>query len=161
MTTITDLPATLPAELIADLPHARQALTQVADSLTVAIARDGVEPVLAGTYRTMVADLAEGPEALLAHGLIALLVLAESRAAPTTWALPPEPGPEVTQVWCGCCGQWCRLSPSIPGERNWVPADTIQDEVHLSEAAIDWQEMLTDHGRLSAVPPEQPAVPDA
>jgi hypothetical protein len=150
MTTTTDLPTTLPAELIADLPHFRQMLTQFADGLAEAIARDGLEPVLTSTYRTMVEDLAEGPEALLAHGLIALLMLAEGRAAPVTWELPPPPDPEVVELWDRDGDKWDRYDVYGGWSQDGGEPGSIWP----------WQDLLANWGPLSAVPPE-PEVPDA
>lgn len=70
------------------------------------------------------------------------------------WVLPAEPGPETTQVWDRDGGQWCRLNqPQATGE-GWVPADTLRDEVHVTEAAIHWDQLVYEYGPLSATPPE-------
>jgi hypothetical protein len=77
-------------------------------------------------------------------------------AAPTTWELPAEPGPEVVAVddWHGCRwerdvpGHW-RLVRQAP-DRWWHPAGWC---------VKPWRALLSDHGPLSAAPPE-PEVPD-
>jgi hypothetical protein len=85
----------------------------------------------------------------------------ELDATPTAWELPPEPGPEVTELWDrhGC--HWRR---DVPG--HWLlveHADAGEGLFwHLVIPCVSpWRALLAEHGPLSAVPPEQPEVPDA
>jgi hypothetical protein len=81
-------------------------------------------------------------------------------AAPATWALPSEPGPEVTELWDrhGC--HWQRDAPG-----HWLLVEYADAGEglfwHLVIPCVSpWRALLAEHGPLSAVPPE-PEVPDA
>jgi hypothetical protein len=75
----------------------------------------------------------------------------ELDAAPTTWALPPEPGPEVVELWDQGGERWER------SDDEDAPDGWVRDR---GEGVYEWAEMLM-HGPLSAVPPEQTEVSDA
>jgi hypothetical protein len=67
----------------------------------------------------------------------------ELAPAPKTWALPPEPGPEVTELWDRDGWRW-ELDAA---EGGWVHEDT-------GEICI-WSELLAEYGPLSTVEPEE------
>lgn len=78
----------------------------------------------------------------------AALAAAGRLTRPGVWEMPSEPGPEVVKVWDDE-GGYCRLD-----DGGWVPDDTIPDEVHITEAAMSWRELLFEaSGSLSATPP--------
>jgi hypothetical protein len=85
---------------------------------------------------------------------------AELDAAPTTWELPAEPGPEVVAV---DDGHGCRWERDVPGHWRLVwQAPAAQGRVwHPTLCVKPWRSLLADHGRLSAAPPEPPEVRDA
>jgi hypothetical protein len=70
------------------------------------------------------------------------------------WALPPEPGPEITAVWDrgGC--RWDRDAPghwrwAAPGRRragHWHPD-------YPEPLILPWNALLSHHGPLTATPP--------
>jgi hypothetical protein len=68
----------------------------------------------------------------------------ERPPAPTAWALPPEPGPEVTELWDKGGEHWER------SDDEDTPDGWVRDR---GEGVWEWAEMLM-HGPLSAVPPE-------
>jgi hypothetical protein len=75
----------------------------------------------------------------------------ELDATPTAWELPPEPGPEVTELWDKGGERWER------SDDEDTPDGWVRDR---GEGVYEWAEMLM-HGPLSAVPPEQTEVSDA
>jgi hypothetical protein len=82
-------------------------------------------------------------------------------AAPTTWELPAEPGPEVAAV---DDGHGCRWERDVPGHWRLVwQAPAPHGRVWHPAGWCDvkpWRSLLSDHSRLSAAPPE-PEVLDA
>ena len=75
------------------------------------------------------------------------------RNLPRIWKLPPEPPPDVTQVWDAEGQVWCRLENEDPS--MWVPWDTPTDEGHVTEEAITWRDLLIDYGPICDRPPEE------
>jgi hypothetical protein len=76
-------------------------------------------------------------------------------AAPTTWEFPAEPGPEVVAV---DDGHGCRWERDVPG--HWRLVRQAPGVWHPTLCVKPWRSLLSDHGRLSAAPPE-PEVRDA
>jgi hypothetical protein len=82
-------------------------------------------------------------------------------AAPATWALPSEPGPEVTELWDrhGC--HWQRDAPGHWLLVRWADAGEGRVWHPVVPCVSPWQALVAEHGPLSAVPPEQTEVSDA
>jgi hypothetical protein len=99
--------------------------------------------------REMAAELAtEDDPSYQAYRLVPL--------APATWELPAEPGPEVVAV---DDGHGCRWERDVPG--HWRLVRQAPAAWHPTGWCVKpWRSLLSDHGPLSAAPPE-PEVRDA
>lgn len=138
------------------------------DSVEIAVVRGTAAPTGSrrpGSYRNIdvlyeLEDLDDEPQEIADRWAQAQAVAAALNArstvpgpAPTTWALPDEPGPEAIQVWNDDGDSWCRLVRPLATGQRWVPWDVIDDETHIVEAALHWDELIAEQGRLSSVPP--------
>ena len=73
----------------------------------------------------------------------------------TTYAMPDPPPADVTTLWDTDGDQWCRLDDGHAAVDEWVPRDTLDDEPHITEAAIDWQSLVFEYGPLSDTAPKE------
>ena len=69
----------------------------------------------------------------------------------TAYAMPDPPPADVTTLWDAGWDEWCRLDDLA----HWVPRDTLDDEPHITEAAIDWQSLVYEYGPLSDTAPKE------
>jgi hypothetical protein len=126
MTTTTDLPTT-PAEAL------RWAADRIDWPLPLALAGD---PPPSGTDARAAWRLRRWAD--------------ELAAAPTTWELPAEPGPEVVAV---DDGHGCRWERDVPG--HWRLVRQAPGAWHPAGWCVKpWRSLLSDHSPLSAAPPE-------
>ena len=72
----------------------------------------------------------------------------------TTYAIPDPPPADVTMLWDDDGDQWCRVADDHPAVGEWVPHDTIDDEPHITEAALDWPSLVYEYGPLTDTAPE-------
>jgi hypothetical protein len=100
-----------------------------------------------GAHHRIVADL--GPTWLLA--IMGSLGILRLPAAPRVWAMPEEPGPEVTRVR-DIYGQ--TFTRDDGDEHGSVPAwlgDAFADEDDIPDLHLPWKELLAELGPLTEV----------
>lgn len=68
----------------------------------------------------------------------------ELDAAPATYTLPAEPGPEVTELWGHGTASWFERMPG-----GW----RAKADEHGEYSTISWLDVLVAQRRLSTVPP--------
>lgn len=159
-------PAELVGELTRELPKARKQFDRMMAGVAKAIADQNPDDVLARVFHGMLTE--PDREAVAATAAMAVLELAVRRAdasrstvpgpAPTTWALPEEPPPDVVELWDHDGERWCRLDRPLATGQSWVPWDNLGSEVSVAESAAHWDEVVHEYGPLSSLPPGTEAV---